>query len=258
MIRHNIDDNDLQSVIGYTARLASLVAPNALELSGKTVQFIGTGPFTIDDLKGLLPLDVTVVVANQGSRRQKREPDFVVIGVEDFDEKQISKAVDMRGDETSFMPQDGFLDLVLFGYDWWTDLPDLLNESKESHPGMRYLHSLAPLSFRWPSTSAAESDRQVESEGDYQEETDLHKMGYQITDRTRVQRWRVLTKAVHELELSEVVGTIASLVRARKRQKGGADKFRHAIGEWEHDLTKLRGEYYKGSRRKFQWPSTDG
>ena len=34
-----MDENDLRSVIEYTERLASLVAPNALEMSGKTVQF---------------------------------------------------------------------------------------------------------------------------------------------------------------------------------------------------------------------------
>jgi len=34
--------NDQRSVIEYTARLATLVAPNARNLSGKTMQFIGT------------------------------------------------------------------------------------------------------------------------------------------------------------------------------------------------------------------------
>ena len=120
----NKDDNNLQSVIDYTARLASLVAPNALELSGKTVQFIGTHPFEIDDLKGLLPSDVTVVVD-----AVVYKPNFVVIGVRDFNEEQISQAVEMRDDETSFMPQDGFLGLFLFAYDWWADQYDLLNDS---------------------------------------------------------------------------------------------------------------------------------
>ena len=258
MIRHNIDDNDLQSVIGYTARLASLVAPNALQLSGKTVQFIGTGPFTIDGLKGLLPLDVTVVVANQGSRRQKREPDFVVIGVEDFTEELISTAVDMKGDETSFMPQDGFLDLVLFGYDWWTDLPDLLNESKDWHPGMRYLHSLASSSFRWPRTTAPESDQPGVSENDFERTTDLFDMGYQITGKSKSRRWSVLTRAVPELGLKAVVETIANHIRVRKAQVGGADRYSHAINEWEYDLSMLRATYYRGSRADFQWPSTDG
>ena len=250
------DNNNLQSVINYTARLASLVAPNALKFSGKTVQFIGTGPFSIDDMKGLLPLDVTVVVADQRSRRQLREPDFVVIGVEDFDEELISKAVDMRGDETSFMPQDGFLDLVLFGYNWWTDLHDYLNESKDWHPGMRYLHSLQ--SFRWPSTTAPESDQSVVSDGDFKQQSDLFEMGYQITGKSKSRRWSVLTRAVPELGLKAVVETIANHIRVRKAQVGGADRYSHAINEWEYDLSMLRATYYRGSRADFQWPSTDG
>ncbi len=40
-----MNENDQLSVIEYTVRLASLVAPNALAMSGKTVQFIGDGPF---------------------------------------------------------------------------------------------------------------------------------------------------------------------------------------------------------------------
>jgi hypothetical protein len=252
----NESDDDLRNVINYTARLASLVAPNALKLSGKTVQFIGWSPFLIEEgLKVLLPSDVKVVIDEPVDR-----PDFVVIGVEEFDEKLISKAVDMRGDETSFIPQDGFLDLVLFGYNWWTDEIEYLNKSKDSHPGMRYLHSLASSSFRWPSTTAPESDQQGESEGDYQQETELHALGYKTTDLSAAKRWQVLTKkAVPRLGLQEVVGTIASHIRRSKRQKGGAYKYRKAISKWELDLNKLRKEYYKGSRRKqFKWPSTDG
>jgi len=79
------------------------------------------------------------------------KPDFVVLGVEEFEEEQISAAVDARHEGTSFLPQDGFLDLVLFGYDWRANYIDLLDKWKDRHPGMRYLHSLQ--SFRWPATS---------------------------------------------------------------------------------------------------------
>jgi hypothetical protein len=213
------------------------------------VQFIGTNPFAIDDLQGLLPPDVTVVVDEPVD-----EPDFVVLGVEHFEEEQISTAVDARHDGTSFLPQDGFLDLVLFGYDWWTDYVDLLDQSKDWHPGMRCLHSLQ--SFRWPGTTAPESEGTGESEGDFQRETDLHKMGYQISGLTRSRRWQVLTVAVPRLGLEDVAGTIANHIRLRKAQVGGADKYSNAIGEWEHDLARLRSTHYTGARANFRWPST--
>jgi hypothetical protein len=75
-----MDENDQRSVIEYTARLASLVAPNALEMSGKTVQFIGAEPFNVSDLEGLLPSDATVVIDGPVD-----EPDIVVLGTHDFD-----------------------------------------------------------------------------------------------------------------------------------------------------------------------------
>jgi uncharacterized protein YutD len=62
----------------------------------------------------------------------------------------------------------------------------------------------------------------------------------------------ILTKrAIPQLGLKEVVMTIASHVRNRKRQVDGTEKFRYAIGEWEHDLMRLKKDYYKG---EFIWP----
>lgn len=247
----SVDDEDIRSVIEYTAQLASVVAPNARKLNGKVVQFIGTGPFNVHDLKSLLPVGVMA----RDPSRTIREPDFVVLGTGNFVEEQISSAVDARHVETSFLPQDGFLALVLFGYDWWWDAPELLNELKEWHPAMRYLHSLQ--SFQWPSTTAPESDQLVVSEGDFQEESDLHKMGYRITGKTRAERWRALTNAVPRLGLREVVETIANHIRMRKAQVGGVDRYSHAIDEWEHDLSMLRLTYYRGqARANFKWPST--
>lgn len=245
----NLNDDDQRSVIEYTARLASLVAPNALKLSGKTIQFIGTEPFAVDELQGLLPSDVNVVVDEPVDN-----PDIVVLGVEDFEEEQISAAVDARYEGTSFLPQDGFLDLVLFGYDWWANHVNLLNRSKDSHPGMSYLHSLQ--SFRWPGTEALESDGTGDSSGEFQSETPLHRLGYQITGLSRARRWQVLTVAVPSLGLEEVAGTIASNLRLRRAQVGGANRYANAIGEWEHDLSRLQTTYYSGSRENFQWPST--
>ena len=245
-----MDENDLRSVIEYTERLASLVAPNALAMSGKTVQFIGSEPFTIVDLQGLLPSDVTVVI-----NKPVDEPDIVVLGTNNFEEEQISAAVNARHKGTSFLPHDGFLDLVLFGYDWWTDVVELLNRARDSHPGMIYLHSLK--SFRWPGTDAIESTGTTDSEGDYKLETDLHKLGYKITGSTRTGRWLILSAtAVPRLGLEDVVRTIAGHIRRSKSQVGGEEKYRSAIGEWEHDLARLKSTYYQGSSENFYWPST--
>jgi hypothetical protein len=249
-----MDENDLKSVIEYTERLASLVAPNALEMSGKTVQFIGTKPFEVSDLEGLLPSDATVVIDEPVD-----EPDIVVLGTHDFNEDEIAAAVDARQDETSFLPQDGFLDLVLFGFDWWTHNVNLLNRSKDTHPGMSYLHSLRSLqSFKWPGTYAPESTGTTDSEGDFASETPLHRLGYNVSEPTsKSARWLILSQvAVPTLGLETVAQTIANHIRLRKTHVGGAEKYRRAIGEWEHDLATLKSTYYQSLGANFYWPST--
>ncbi|KRE50666.1 hypothetical protein [Paenibacillus sp. Soil724D2] len=106
--------------------------------------------------------------------------------------------------------------------------------------------------FAWPSTEANESDRQSDREGNFREETDLHRLGYRITGLSRMQRWDVLVrKVIPKIALKEIVYTIARNVRLRKSQVGGKTKFAYAIAEWEHDLKRLKQEYYKSS---FTWP----
>ncbi|NOU99514.1 hypothetical protein [Paenibacillus planticolens] len=111
--------------------------------------------------------------------------------------------------------------------------------------------------FKWPSTYAVETlkpgSQKVGSQ--FSQESPLHKLGYKITDSNRTKRWTILeNEALPKLGLEKVANVIATNVKARKRQKGGAKKYSHAIYEWEYDLKKLKDTYY---RRDFQWPSTD-
>ncbi|OMD42672.1 hypothetical protein [Paenibacillus odorifer] len=106
--------------------------------------------------------------------------------------------------------------------------------------------------FKWPSTEANESQGQSDREGNFREETDLHRLGYRITGLNRNQRWDVLVrKAIPKITLKEIVYTIARNIRLRKSQAGGKTKFAYAIAEWEHDLKRLKQEYYKSN---FTWP----
>ena len=105
--------------------------------------------------------------------------------------------------------------------------------------------------FEWPSFKVHESESET-SNLVFKEQSNLNKLGYRITGLNREQRWMILTKrAIPQLGLKEVVMTITSHVRNRKRQVDGTEKFRYAIGEWEHDLMRLKRDYYKGD---FIWP----
>ena len=62
--------------------------------------------------------------------------------------------------------------------------------------------------------------------------------------------------ALSELGLREVAEIIARLCRERKRQDDGRQRYAYAIAEWEHDLARLKREYYDRASESFRWPST--
>ncbi len=105
--------------------------------------------------------------------------------------------------------------------------------------------------FVWPSTEIT-GDGENDANG-LKKKSELIKIGYQITGKTREQRWRILQRAVPVIGLKKVAYTIAGNVKLRKGQKNGVNKFSYAISEWEHDLAKLKKVYYK---KDFNWPST--
>ena len=56
---------------------------------------------------------------------------MIVIGREDFDEAALEDHVQLSDQGIVFLPQEGFLDLVLFGYNWWLEEIDELNSVLE-------------------------------------------------------------------------------------------------------------------------------
>ncbi|OLS33743.1 bZIP transcription factor [Bacillus sp. MRMR6] len=136
---------------------------------------------------------------------------------------------------------------------------------KRNHPEtlkvMKYIDKSASLpkssgsntDFQWPSTSINENHQSdLSDHPSLNQNSELKKLGYQITGLTRVKRWTILQKAVPSLGLKKVAYIIAYNVRLRKGQKNGTTKFSYAIAEWEYDLDKLKKTYYK---KDFTWPS---
>ncbi len=105
--------------------------------------------------------------------------------------------------------------------------------------------------FAWPSTEIT-GNYQPEEDGQMKRESDLKKMGYQITGISAEKRWTILQQAVPAIGLKSIAYTIAHNVKLRKGQKGGKKKFKYSISEWEKDLAKLKKTYYKND---FTWPS---
>ncbi len=89
-----------------------------------------------------------------------------------------------------------------------------------------------------------EQEQWEEAALELNDETRLYELGYKITGTSREKRWEILTtKAIPELGLWSVAYVIANHCQLRKLQFNGREKYRHAIGEWEYDLERIRREY---------------
>lgn len=249
-----VDRDNFAVQMDYVARLSKLVAPWTLSFLEDTVLFTGNDPFSAEELSGLLSAQVECY--EDYGAPQEAQFTVVVVGQTDFSKEMIQSVLDRSEVPPSFLPQEGFLDELLFGHDWWGTDVEWLNAVLRYHPGLQYVKSLE--TFPWPGTEAQESSGAGESEAEFQTETRLYQLGYRITGRSRSQRWRILeNKAVPDLGLEEVVRTIASHCRTRKRQRGGRTKYAHAIAEWEHDLARLKREFYPYHRPRFVWPQSE-
>lgn len=308
-----MDPEDFAQQVNYLAALGRIVVPRAFAFLGRRILFVGYEPFDAEELGNLLPDGV-------GWYEQQYAPedyaaDVVVLGR--VFEKGLVKSVlgEIEG-SPKVIPQEGFLDELLFGHDWWTTKRESLQEMVNTHRGLQAARSLgalgptgvekpqpkkstekakvgrttqvskkrsailssnrevfspfgtlpkrtrenkqeSPTRFSWPSTEAEETRGGSDSEYDLRDRSKLKELGYDTTKPPSV-RWRILTdKAVPELGLPKVAGLIAWFCRSRKQQRGGRQKFARAIGEWEHDLERLKREVYPMWRPHFNWPQSE-
>lgn len=88
------------------------------------------------------------------------------------------------------------------------------------------------------------------------ETSDLRTLGYRIQGTSRPERWRILMdQALPALGLKKVVATISGHRKRALSQTEGALRYSYALGEWEHDLQRLKTEVYPKYRWQFTWPS---
>ncbi len=243
---------ELSSWLG-TATLRAL--DHARRFEGKSVVLAGQLPFAKGDMAGLMPPGASVHV---DTWPDGLIPDYVVIGQVGASHGLLDQCIEAAARHTRFLPQEGFVDEVLFGFDWWENEVDQLNNSCNYYSELAYVRSqFEELGFDWPSSEATAVSEVVGADDKNREETELHQRGYNVAHgTTRAHRWAVLTRIIEgrEMLLRDVAGTIASHCRARRRQHDGGETYRRALGEWEFDLKRLKMTYYDGHPPGFRWP----
>lgn len=244
----------------HADRIGARIAANAGQLAGRAIVFTGDGPFNPEDLAELLPR--TCRVSIEPGPAARRDVDVLVIGRHRWSPEIIRGVLGVAPTGARALPQEAFVDLMIAGYDWWSESVDWLNDVTTYHPGLRLARDV--FAFRWPAVAdrpAVPPRPELGSVSDELEDvlrdrSRLNVVGYQISGMTRARRWQVLTeKAVPELGLQYVAEFIAMLIRMRRAQPNGARRYRRAIAEWKNDLAQLKRTYYDRGRRGFAWPS---
>jgi hypothetical protein len=221
-----------------------------LRAEERTVLFVDDGPFSSTDLRTSLQspeLDMT--------ERRHGFVDTVVLGTDAVVDGSVLALIQQSPRPARFLPQEGWIELLLFGRDWWLDATDRLNEALESHRPLSLIRAAWPSGFQWP---GVESGGTGTGDVDFEPISALRRLGYQISGQTDRQRWNVLVeRAVPTLGLRAVAEHIALLVKLRKLQGHGQVRYARAISAWEGDLAKLKGEFYRPGASGFPWPTTD-
>jgi len=228
-------------------------------LSGQGLAFTGRDPFSPNDLARLLP---STTVQWIDGVPEGRGVDVVIIGQAGWSVDLLDLLI-LLEPAPRFLPQEGFLDELLFGYNWWVDYVAYLDAARSYYPGLQHvyvrsLESAPQIEWQWPSTEAVETTRGGDDGRDRAEIGELRARGYQITGLTTRDRWGILVgRCLPDLGLERVAYIIAGLVKNAKRQTNGRIRYQHAIEEWESDLARLKREFYVPEARTFRWPSTE-
>ncbi len=253
MADSNSDSEQLAGWIG-AGTLRALVL--ARRFDGKSVVLAGQLPFARGDMAGLMPPGTSVHVDELAGGLV---PDYVVIGQDAASRGLLDQCIEVAAKHTRFLPQEGFVDEVLFGFDWWVTEVDQLNAACNYYTELAYVRSqFEELGFSWPSSEATSVPEVIGTDDKTRmKETELYRRGYNVArGTTRAHRWAVLRRIIdgNEMVLQEVVGNIASHCRVRRRQHRGEEKYSRALGEWEFDLQRLKAAYYDGRPPSFSWP----
>lgn len=88
----------------------------AFAFVGRKVLFVGHEPFDVEELGSLLPDGADWY--EHPSAPEGFEPDVVVLGRTLY-KGLVSTVIVGIGGSPKVIPQEGFLDELLFGHDWW-------------------------------------------------------------------------------------------------------------------------------------------
>lgn len=247
----------------------SWLLPNTTPLLNSAV-LTGKGPFGRGKVWSYLST-FDIVASDLGD---DPEPDVLIIGREEYDERGIEQLINARrGEALRICSQEMMLGWILTGEDPNRDV-QLVRQLIDGHPGLQWVRDL--LDGEWPSTGIIPSTGGGKQEFNNPEVGPLKRMGYKVghSGHPAYRRRKALHKAFEtprrefpgrypsgylddwgEPSTSERLAKIARSIAgfcttAQKR----SNPPHAAIEDWKEDLAWLKKKYYNVLTYSFHWP----
>lgn len=147
----SVDPEGFAAQVNYLAAIGRLIVPRAFAFVGRRILFVGYAPFHPEELGGLLPEEVRWY--EHGDAPEGFAPDILILGRDGFEKGAIKAALQGAKGSPKVIPQEGFLDELLFGHDWWGGEVGSLEAMAKHHRGLqsaKAIGALAPAGITQP------------------------------------------------------------------------------------------------------------
>ena len=112
-----------QSTIKFCSDTTTLLLNNTDKLRDRIVLFSGSTPYSNSDMAQFLPPWIMHFDLASGipEKAEEYSDALLVVGSDSWDTDEIEEIIETYGRQIWVLPQEGFLDLILFGFNWWNN-----------------------------------------------------------------------------------------------------------------------------------------
>lgn len=138
-----VDPEEFAAQVNYLAALGRMVVPRAFAFAGRKALFAGHGPFDPEELASRLPEEAEW--HEQHYAPDGFVPDLFVLGRDGFSKEPLRLLLRERAASAKVVPQEGFINELLFGHDWWSEAVGSLHKTVPNHRGLQIARSVNAL-----------------------------------------------------------------------------------------------------------------
>src|SRR5215212_8164430 len=130
-----MNSDEFASRVNYLAAIGRMIVSQVFAYAGGRVLFVGHVPFNAEEVASLLPEEAEW--HENGYAPDGFTPDLMVLGRDAYTKDSLQSV--LRGLEGSpkILPQEGFVDELLFGHDWWDEEVSSLQTMVDQHRGLQ-------------------------------------------------------------------------------------------------------------------------